>query len=127
MNLNEFRNQFPIFPERGYLYSGALAPAARSVQQALTKWTDQWALDPIACYDGMAAEVETTKELFARLIHADSGGVFITDNTSRGSEFDRFGRCPSSGFECGDRQDDVSKRSVPVDDNDWAYDSTCRG
>jgi selenocysteine lyase/cysteine desulfurase len=85
MDLAAFRSQFPITRTRAYLFSGALAPAARSVRSAWDDWTEGWTYDPNFVYDGsfMLGSIDELRACFGRLIGAPASNVTITDNTSR--------------------------------------------
>jgi selenocysteine lyase/cysteine desulfurase len=85
MDIAAFRSQFPITRTRAYLFSGALAPAARPVRAAWDDWTEGWTYDPNYVYDGdfMLGSMDGMRASFGRLIGASASSVTITDNTSR--------------------------------------------
>ena len=85
MSVSALRALFPIVGERSYLYSGALAPAAQPVQAALAEWVQDWAHDPITCYDGFEPHLAALRVAFAELIGAAPDEIAVADNTSRAS------------------------------------------
>jgi selenocysteine lyase/cysteine desulfurase len=85
LTLEQARAEFPITQRRAYLFSGGLAPAARSVRAAHDRWTEAWMYDPAAPYAAYREEWDAARERFARLIGASPDEVAIVDHTSRGS------------------------------------------
>jgi len=85
VDLAEFRAAFPITRTRAYLFSGALAPAARPVRDAWDEWSARWSDDPNSVYTGemMLGAMDSLRAAFARLIGADPATIAITDNTCR--------------------------------------------
>ncbi len=86
MDLAAFRHQFPVLRTRSYLFSGALAPAARGVRAAWDEWSDAWEYDPNHVYTGpmMTGRMDELRSAFAGLIGAaSSSDICLTDNTCR--------------------------------------------
>ncbi len=65
--------------------TGAMAPAAEPVREALDHWAQMWSTDPAYIYQRVPEEMQRTREVFAALVGADPDEVAIMDNTSRGS------------------------------------------
>ena len=85
MSLEKFRAMFPALETRAYLFSGAMAPAARPVRAAWDAWAKAWSADPNAVLteDAMLGEMASLRRSFAGLIGATAGEIALTDNTSR--------------------------------------------
>jgi selenocysteine lyase/cysteine desulfurase len=85
VDLEDFRAMFPALETRAYLFSGAMAPAARPVLAAWDGWAQAWSGDPNAVLtdDAMLGEMASLRRSFAGLIGAAAGEIALTDNTSR--------------------------------------------
>lgn len=85
MSVAEFRRQFPIAEKRAYLFSGAIAPAAKSVRREMERWIEQWSEAPLVNYDAVFAEMARTRSAIGKILGVHGRDVALSENTSRAS------------------------------------------
>jgi selenocysteine lyase/cysteine desulfurase len=85
MDASEFRRRFSITESRAYLFSGAIAPAADSVREAMERWIDEWARNPLVNYDSVSEDMARLREAIGGLLGVAGTQVALSENTSRAS------------------------------------------
>ena len=88
MKTEEARKLFPVFEQRTYLITGAIAPANTRSLEVMQKYLDTMAHDPLGTYPDVPDSLVATEEvrgLFARLMHADAEEIAITEGASAAS------------------------------------------
>lgn len=85
MDLDDFREQFPVLTDRTHLFAGMVAPLATPVLQELQAWQERWRTDPVGGFDQYVADAARLRRSFAGLIGAQEHEIAVLGNTSEGS------------------------------------------
>ena len=86
MDVNAYRDEFPVTRERSYLISASLGPLSRRARAAAEEHLDLWQrLGPEELwFDHGMPKLERCRELFAQLIGADPDEVAVVPSVSAG-------------------------------------------
>ena len=92
-----YRAEFPVVEERTYLISASLGPLSNRARAAANEHLDLWSrLGPEELwFDHGMPKLEQCRELFARLIGADSGETAVVPSVSAG--LSQIGTCLDFG------------------------------
>jgi selenocysteine lyase/cysteine desulfurase len=82
--LTKWRSEWPICNETVYVNHAAVCPFSSRVQRAIREWVDRSGRAVVQDYDRFLQEKENTRELAARLMHADPSSIAFVKNTSDG-------------------------------------------
>ncbi len=82
--LTKWRSEWPICNETVYVNHAAVSPFSSRVQRAIREWVDRSSRADVQDYDRFLQEKENTRELAARLMHADPSSIAFVKNTSDG-------------------------------------------
>jgi kynureninase len=85
VNLESYREEFPVVQRKAYLISASLGPASRRSRRYLEEYLDAWetmgAPEPV-WYESIFPRIRRVKEIYAGLIGADYEELAITTNVT---------------------------------------------
>jgi kynureninase len=85
MDVESYRDEFPVVGKKAYLISASLGPVSRRAQQYLQEYMDAWATegapDPV-WLEHVFPRMRSVKETFARLVGAEPDELAIVTNVS---------------------------------------------
>lgn len=83
-DIGEYRSEFPITEKYVFFNNAAVSSPPLRVVRAVEKLFGEFSREGIARYPRWMEQVDATRALFARLVHADPSEVCFTGNTSEG-------------------------------------------
>jgi kynureninase len=85
VNLDSYREEFPVIQRKAYLISASLGPVSRRSRRYLEEFVDAWetmgAPEPV-WYERIFPRIRRVKEIYASLIGADYEELAITTNVT---------------------------------------------
>jgi kynureninase len=85
VNLDSYREEFPVVQRKAYLISASLGPVSRRSRRYLEEYVDAWetmgAPEPV-WYERIFPRIRRVKEIYAGLIGADYQELAITTNVT---------------------------------------------
>jgi kynureninase len=85
VNLEDYRDEFPVVQRKSYLISASLGPVSRRAKGYLDEYVEAWetmgAPEPV-WFHRIFPEIRTVKEIYAGLIGADYEELAITTNVT---------------------------------------------
>jgi kynureninase len=85
VNLESYREEFPVVQRKAYLISASLGPVSRRSRRYLEEYVDAWetmgAPEPV-WYESIFPRIRRVKEIYAGLIGADYEELAITTNVT---------------------------------------------
>ncbi|MDP8957305.1 MAG: aminotransferase class V-fold PLP-dependent enzyme [Actinomycetota bacterium] len=85
VNLQSYREEFPVLNQKAYLISASLGPVSRRSQAYLQEYIDAWAVKGAPDHvwmEDIFPRMATLKRTFGTLVGADPGELAITVNVS---------------------------------------------
>src|SRR5688572_15271771 len=84
MNLDAYRDEFPVLRDRTYLISASLGPLSRRARAAAEEHLDLWQrFGPEELwFDNAMPKLQQCREAFARLIGADADEIAVVPSVS---------------------------------------------